>query len=538
MFDKLTKYVAAILGAMYFCSPVCGQQTQSQNGLNAEINARLPSGQNPGITAANLRQVLFDMVTASFQGFSAAQLTTMLAASNNAAPHLNLYSAASADITPLSAIFPAGGQIYGISKAGNGPAVLGASINSIDNMGGCIAGSGQCSFFLQGLSGYGNINAAGNGNYIWAGFLRADLNNNNGSATGLEVDCNIQSANGPTSLPPVLAPPATGAWCIGIQSANIGAFQASTAFRAVSIGQIGGPSSWVADYYADPPVATGTLYGLFIDGNSSFAPKFGAYIKNLGSANNVALTNQITGSFVGANPVMQNISAAGIVAFQVDQYGHITINSSATTPVTSSPTAPLWVTVDETNGLTLASAALVLDTYSGAAGCVALCAGTVTGRTARGTSGVPVALSTNDIIVSIGGVPCVGGPPCSYVAQQPVSLRAIWTDSGTNQGSAWDFYTSPNGATGNRAFAARVQPSGGFSVGLTTDPGIGGILANKTIGAVPTSVGSLPTCNSASKGFRSFVVDELAAVGFNTIATGSGANNVPVFCDGTNWRIG
>lgn len=118
-----------------------------------------------------------------------------------------------------------------------------------------------------------------------------------------------------------------------------------------------------------------------------------------------------------------------------------------------------------------------------------------------------------------------------------IAFKTSQTQAAGAHGTEIDFFTTPN-STASRAQAATIQNSGGFSVGTTTDPGIGALLVNKTYGAVPTVFGSLVTCNAGAKGFRAFITDELAAVAFNTVATGSGANNVPVFCDGTNWRIG
>jgi hypothetical protein len=57
------------------------------------------------------------------------------------------------------------------------------------------------------------------------------------------------------------------------------------------------------------------------------------------------------------------------------------------------------------------------------------------------------------------------------------------------------------------------------------------------VGSAPVAVASLPTCNSAGKGARATVTDANATTFLSTVA-GSGANNVPVFCDGTNWKIG
>jgi hypothetical protein len=53
----------------------------------------------------------------------------------------------------------------------------------------------------------------------------------------------------------------------------------------------------------------------------------------------------------------------------------------------------------------------------------------------------------------------------------------------------------------------------------------------------PTTVGALPVAAVGYKGARAFVTDANAAT-FGTTAASGGANNVPVYCDGTNWKIG
>jgi hypothetical protein len=52
------------------------------------------------------------------------------------------------------------------------------------------------------------------------------------------------------------------------------------------------------------------------------------------------------------------------------------------------------------------------------------------------------------------------------------------------------------------------------------------------------TVGTLPAVGN--KGARAFVTDGsvVAAGNFGTVVAGGGANNVPVYDDGINWRIG
>ncbi len=54
------------------------------------------------------------------------------------------------------------------------------------------------------------------------------------------------------------------------------------------------------------------------------------------------------------------------------------------------------------------------------------------------------------------------------------------------------------------------------------------------------AVASLPACGAGTKAARMFVTDANATftAGIGAVVAAGGANNVPVTCDGTNWRIG
>lgn len=56
----------------------------------------------------------------------------------------------------------------------------------------------------------------------------------------------------------------------------------------------------------------------------------------------------------------------------------------------------------------------------------------------------------------------------------------------------------------------------------------------------PVLVAELPAAQSAYAGMRMAVSNSNAALtaGIGAVVAGGGANIVPVFCDGTNWRIG
>jgi hypothetical protein len=56
----------------------------------------------------------------------------------------------------------------------------------------------------------------------------------------------------------------------------------------------------------------------------------------------------------------------------------------------------------------------------------------------------------------------------------------------------------------------------------------------------PVAVASLPAASTAIAGMRMAVNNSNAALtaGIGAVVAGGGANVVPVFCDGANWRIG
>lgn len=63
-------------------------------------------------------------------------------------------------------------------------------------------------------------------------------------------------------------------------------------------------------------------------------------------------------------------------------------------------------------------------------------------------------------------------------------------------------------------------------------------VANPSSGAIsPVTVAALPSAATIGAGGKAFVSDASATT-FASVVAGGGANNVPVYSDGTNWRIG
>lgn len=66
-------------------------------------------------------------------------------------------------------------------------------------------------------------------------------------------------------------------------------------------------------------------------------------------------------------------------------------------------------------------------------------------------------------------------------------------------------------------------------------------MSNLTFGGyakvTPVLVAALPSASVAGTGARAFVTDASATT-YNSVVAGGGANRLPVFSDGSAWRIG
>lgn len=113
-------------------------------------------------------------------------------------------------------------------------------------------------------------------------------------------------------------------------------------------------------------------------------------------------------------------------------------------------------------------------------------------------------------------------------ATTTTNLAHIYLEAGTTSGTV---------TTGYGLHIASVQGTTKWGI-LDTS---GGNWANAGfIMTGTTVVASLASCAAGTKGARHFVTDSNAAMtaGIGAVVANGGANNVPVYCDGTNWRIG
>jgi hypothetical protein len=169
----------------------------------------------------------------------------------------------------------------------------------------------------------------------------------------------------------------------------------------------------------------------------------------------------------------------------------------------------------------------------------------------RGTASVPAAVQTND---SLGYVIAEGAVGSSgihdTVSGASIGFHASENWSSTAEGALLRLETTTSGTT-SRLPRVVVDDDGGVEVYDTG--GVGPTGGGKGVGTInvaqgyylagvkvlgPTTVvGSLPAAATAGAGARAFVTDATVTT-FASVVVGGGANGVPVYSDGTNWRIG
>jgi hypothetical protein len=144
-------------------------------------------------------------------------------------------------------------------------------------------------------------------------------------------------------------------------------------------------------------------------------------------------------------------------------------------------------------------------------------AGLIT-RKCNGNLSAPTAVASGD---AIGFLTARGYNGSAWTTPNAAGIiftaRQNWTTSAN--GCSTDIYACPNGGT-VAALVARFDQDGTFE--QTT----------MTVSQLPSSSGNV--------GKRAFVTDSsVGSVGnFGALVSGGGSNAVPVWCDGSNWRIG
>ena len=136
------------------------------------------------------------------------------------------------------------------------------------------------------------------------------------------------------------------------------------------------------------------------------------------------------------------------------------------------------------------------------------------------------------LVKEAGGAALVGINTSATLSGSSVYCYQGLTLSGFSDGGS-TLTWSANFATG-ATICKSVQIGG-------TAPNTNGLTAAGPVRTVGATFSSLPAPGTAGNGARAFITDSPTAASGNfaaAVTTGGGSNGVPVYSDGSNWRIG
>lgn len=155
----------------------------------------------------------------------------------------------------------------------------------------------------------------------------------------------------------------------------------------------------------------------------------------------------------------------------------------------------------------------------------------------RGTRSSPTGVHTSDQLGTFYSF-ALGDVPSGFDYAFSITPYATenWTDTG--HGSYVEFVANKNGEIGYAAPFLVFDGASNLKLGRTDMATVlqGTRVDAPTLGLTVTAIGSLPTCNGGSEGSVRGVNDALLPAALAIVAAG-GAVHVPVYCDGTNWRV-
>lgn len=315
-----------------------------------------------------------------------------------------------------------------------------------------------------------------------------------------------------------------------------------------------------ANLTVGPITISGNVTGNYIKGNGSYLTNVTGNI-HFSGANISSTTGQVSiinDTVMTGNLVLGNVSTSihnilGNVVFgpAIDIVASadsiITVNPTSHTPLTSNNTVHV-------QGYDGRSVAIGGDTFGNTN--VTSGGSLFIGRRARGTGDSPSAVQQGDVLATFMGrgygtsgfKQGATSPSLQFIADENYTDTAQGTYATvnvTNIGSNIARSVMIFDSSGNIVIAGTTT-SGNVTTGALVVKGGAGFAGNVNVGGnvsativktTPTTVSSLPTAASVGAGARSFVTDANTTT-FNSAVSGSGGNAMPVFSDGTSWRIG
>lgn len=123
---------------------------------------------------------------------------------------------------------------------------------------------------------------------------------------------------------------------------------------------------------------------------------------------------------------------------------------------------------------------------------------------------------------------------CSAV-QEHIRCTIVGAQGSSMTGTNLDNFVALGYDTASDSFKANNRTVIGNSNTIAAK--VHGILVPGKVYTVAAGADQLPSASATFEGARAYVNDANATT-FNSIVASGGSNKVPVFCDGTNWRIG
>lgn len=274
----------------------------------------------------------------------------------------------------------------------------------------------------------------------------------------------------------------------------------------------------------------------------------------LGTPSSVTLTNAtglpistgVSGLGAGVATFLATPSSANLAAAVTGETGSGAL-VFATSPTLVTPTIGA-ATATSINGLTITTSTGTLTVANGktlTASNTLTFTGTDGSTLNIGTGGTLGTAAYKNTSTSGNNVPLLDGANTwSNLHTWSVNTGTFEINTLTNIGAAAALYRFQDNSGNNIDFgsvsgAAAVRTAG--TVRLSISNSTGAAAFSNLVQTGSTTVGSLPTCNAGARASRFFVTDSNAAsftAGIGAVVAAGGATNVPVVCDGTNWRIG